>query len=379
METETFVPLMKKSRGFEGLKEKVLDADLCSRCSTCVAFCDRLEMKEDGPLLVKDCTLTTGAIKCGEDGTCYDNCPMIDYSYAKMDEKAFGSARTDKALGFFKKIVAVRSKDRQILERSQDGGAVTALLLNALENKVIDGAVVAVKDKDWKPTAVLVKSKEELLAAAGTKYSTAPSPLVFGRSLPKARKIALVGTGCQIAGARKFKEGTLKTLLGKKKDSENPFDILYIGLFCYENFNHAKYREKIESLFGIKMEDVVRNDITGGKVILHVKDGKEHVQPVKLFDDVVPQSCKLCMDFTASFADISVGSVGSEKGWSTVIVRSDKGMEILNEAEKRGYVEVSEKIDMDGIRKTDSSKDKKRASTKEQRLKEGRRVPNFEV
>jgi coenzyme F420 hydrogenase subunit beta len=39
--------------------------------------------------------------------------------------------------------------------------------------------------------------------------------------------------------------------------------------------------------------------------------------------------CHYCGDFTARFADISVGSVGSKKGYSTVIVRSKAGEKLV--------------------------------------------------
>jgi coenzyme F420-reducing hydrogenase beta subunit len=42
-------------------------------------------------------------------------------------------------------------------------------------------------------------------------------------------------------------------------------------------------------------------------------------------NDAVEKMCLICPDFTAQYADISVGSVGSDDGYSTVIVRSDVG------------------------------------------------------
>lgn len=50
----------------------------------------------------------------------------------------------------------------------------------------------------------------------------------------------------------------------------------------------------------------------------------------------------MCMDYTAELADISVGSVGSEEGWSTVFVRTEKGEEVVESAVEKGYVEVKE-------------------------------------
>ncbi len=377
MEVETFVPLMQRSKGFEELKKLIVDTGLCSRCGTCAAFCERIEMKEHGPELARECIMELDAIKCGDMGTCYDNCPILSFSQAALDEKVFGEGRKDKVLGTYKKIVAVKSKAPEVLEKSQDGGAVTALLLCALEEKVVEGAVVASRSDDWNPEANLVHDREALLASVGTKYSSTPGVTLFGRSMNSHRRLALVGTGCQIAGARQVEHSTLKVLIDKKKVSENPFNILTIGLFCYENFMYSKFKAKVEEEFGITLGDVVKNDIIKGKVIINTQDGKEHVKPVKVFNDIVENCCKVCEDFTASFADLSVGSVGSGDGWSTVIVRSDKGLELLEKAAEKGYVEIKEDAKPEIIKKTEASKEKMRLSTREKMETEGRYLPNY--
>ena len=46
-------------------------------------------------------------------------------------------------LGTSKQIVSARATDKQIQAVSQDGGIVTGLLSFALEEKIIEGAVVA--------------------------------------------------------------------------------------------------------------------------------------------------------------------------------------------------------------------------------------------
>lgn len=50
---------------------------------------------------------------------------------------------------------------------------------------------------------------------------------------------------------------------------------------------------------------------------------------VKDLDCAAEKACNYCGDFTAQFADISIGSVGSKKGYSTVIVRSKVGDKLL--------------------------------------------------
>jgi coenzyme F420 hydrogenase subunit beta len=72
----------------------------------------------------------------------------------------------------------------------------------------------------------------------------------------------------------------------------------------------------------------------GEEELLHI--------PLKEVDAFVRNSCRQCDDFTAEFADISVGGVGCPAGHSTVIARTEKGFELLKNAEKAGFLEIRE-------------------------------------
>ncbi len=377
MEYEGFVPLMKKSLGWEGLKKDVVDQGICSACGACGAFCDRIEVDENGAKLAKDCTLTAGSIQCSDNGTCYDNCPMVSHSRNEMDAATFGSARSDPVLGVYKKIVGAKAKDPKILERAQDGGAVTALLQCAMDLGAMKGASVAQRGEDWKTSADVAEAKDALAKAAGTKYARTTTTTTFGKQFRKYRQLALVGTGCQIEGARRIHLNLLKDAFEKTKESSSPLNSLLIGLFCYENFPQSKIKEKLESAFGIKMEDVAKTDITKGKVIVTKKSGEKVSQPVKALGDIMPEACRLCTDFTATFADVSVGSVGTPDGWSTVIARSDKGLELLEAAEKGGYLQILDQADLETIKKTNASKDAKREAARQKRKEQGLAIPSY--
>jgi coenzyme F420-reducing hydrogenase beta subunit len=57
----------------------------------------------------------------------------------------------------------------------------------------------------------------------------------------------------------------------------------------------------------------------------------------------VEKGCVYCDDFTAKLADISVGSVGSPDGYSTVIVHSDAGKKLLEKLDlSKGDVNMEE-------------------------------------
>ena len=62
---------------------------------------------------------------------------------------------------------------------------------------------------------------------------------------------------------------------------------------------------------------------------------------------LVRSNCEHCIDFASEYADISVGNVGSPKGYSTVIVRNDRAKQIFEEAIKAGLIEAEPIEDFD--------------------------------
>ncbi len=52
-------------------------------------------------------------------------------------------------------------------------------------------------------------------------------------------------------------------------------------------------------------------------------------------------TCDVCIDMTAEFADISVGSAEGVEGWNTLIIRSDGGRELVEAAQAKGIIETA--------------------------------------
>jgi coenzyme F420 hydrogenase subunit beta len=63
----------------------------------------------------------------------------------------------------------------------------------------------------------------------------------------------------------------------------------------------------------------------------------------------VLESCEPCEDYSSELADISVGSQGSEEGWSSVIIRTYRGERLISELEKGGYIVTKELDNLDVI------------------------------
>jgi coenzyme F420 hydrogenase subunit beta len=126
------------------------------------------------------------------------------------------------------------------------------------------------------------------------------------------------------------------------------------------------------------MSDIAKVRIEKGKVSVWLKDGTMHQMRIKELRRCMVDPCLLCSNLTCLFSDISCGSLGSEEGWTTLIVRTEKGMKLLDEAVKEGYLEISDEVDLDGVRRTVSSKNTKRDALVEERTEKGLHVPLFE-
>jgi coenzyme F420 hydrogenase subunit beta len=57
---------------------------------------------------------------------------------------------------------------------------------------------------------------------------------------------------------------------------------------------------------------------------------------------LIPHTCFICMDMTSELADLAVGMFEGKPGWNTMIIRSDTGARIVEQAQQAGYIETAD-------------------------------------
>lgn len=315
----------KKSKGFEALKQEIIDRNLCTYCGACASFCEHIELEPDAtgqlPVLKDECSLDKeGVLKCSENGTCYDVCPMTETDLEGLEMKFLdseGIKERDEYLGIYKELIAGKTSID-----GQDGGIVTSVLTAGMEKELFDCVIVAERGVDFNAGAKIAESVDEIEKARGTKYVQCPMISKIGEAVKCGkRKIAIVGTPCEIRAARKIQSVLLKDV--------PQIEITTIGLFCFENFYHDKLAKKTKELLGIDLASASKIQITKGKYLV-TANGKTYKTKVAELDEAVRENCRYCDDFVARLADISVGSVGSEDGYSTIIVRTERGEKLVD-------------------------------------------------
>nr|MDO8100438.1 Coenzyme F420 hydrogenase/dehydrogenase, beta subunit C-terminal domain [Candidatus Njordarchaeota archaeon] len=306
--------LKGRKENFARLQREVLNTGACVSCGACVASCDQLAFEDGKPKLIGKCTVC---------GVCYNQCPRT--ATAPVEQ-----------IGTY--IAAYTGKTKLDKVRGQDGGIVTSLLLYALKNKMIDAAVVTLNDAEqhWKPVAKLVTSEADILKSSGSIYSHSQVVPALSNAIRSGyRLIAFVGTPCKIDAVYKMQNspaGLLHLFKGA--------NVLRIGLFCMDSFSLNGLRAFFEEKNNIPLANITKMNIKEGKFRVTLWNNGEKEWPIGDLDSYRSSSCDFCADLTSEKADLSVGSIGSQMGFSTIIVRTNAGMELLNKAAKDGYVEI---------------------------------------
>jgi len=60
--------------------------------------------------------------------------------------------------------------------------------------------------------------------------------------------------------------------------------------------------------------------------------------PFEEIDTIARPACLVCPDFSAEYSDISFGGLGSPEGYTSVMVRSEKGKMVYRGALTAGYL-----------------------------------------
>jgi len=336
-------------KSYLDLKSGVWDAKKCSGCGACVAVCpaDALSFAEGemvaGPKSNGYCKQATDNVPCG---ACYAVCPRT-------------GSQPDETLGTYLDLLSAKATFE--IPHRQSGGAVTAILANALDEGLVD-AVVTVTEDPWtlKPSSAVITKSEVLVKQAGSRYSwwvpllAALKEAVVTR---KYTKIAVVGVPCVVQAIARIRSD--------KNDLLYPYANairLVVGLFCTETFDHAALvYGKLEKKYKLAPHEIKKLDIKG-KLDITKQDNTHLTVPLAELDDTIRPGCRICTDFSSLYADISAGAVGSPAGATTLIVRNGTGKGFVESAIRNGKLTVVAGTDTALIEKLAAAKIRKNSS-----------------
>lgn len=310
----------------ESLLENVVLKEMCAGCGACILVCPFacFEYFEEKPSLVKKCEIC---------GICPKVCPRYDFSQQALEKLVFERERKpEEEFGVYRRLVVAQATDNNFLRSCQDGGVVSALLTFALNNGIIDAAVVSAtsREKPLFPIPRLASTPPEVLECAGTRYTYSPNLLALQEAVKlKKKSLAFVGTPCQIQAVRQVEAVPLKKYSSMLKFT--------IGLMCTEAFTYEGLIQKhIQGKLGVNPEEIKKINIKG-KVLVSTKSGEVKTIPLAEAKQYTRKGCVPCTDFSAELADISTGGLGLSD-WTFTVIRTQKGEEIIDSAKKAGVL-----------------------------------------
>jgi len=316
-------PMATTNGGLQQLRERVLDAGLCAFCGACSGLCPYLRPFQGRLAVMESCPATSSR--------CLSFCPRFDFDLDAASHQLHGVDYRGEPLGEVRQVLVARGTDTQVRSRAQYGGTVTTLLRAALEQGTIESAVLT-RIQGGTPHGVIASTPEEVLACAGSSYLAAPTLEALNRHQGDGL-MGIVGTPCQLQALAAMAASPYA------ERSNAPRVALRIGLFCTWALSHA-FLSRLAQV--TSPETVAKTDVPPppASVFEVYANGSRTTIPLEEVRPFIRPACDLCPDMTAELADISVGSAEGIEGWNTLLVRTEAGARLVEDALARGLLET---------------------------------------
>lgn len=274
---------------------------------------------------------------CSECGLCdtyyihyvKDACAFLHQQFPDLEVQAHGRSRdldaeNDGYFGVHQDMMAARKQ--QPIEGAQWTGIVSSIAIAMLTQGKVEG-VVCVQNTEtdrFQPQPILATTPEEILAARVNKPMLSPNLSVLEQVEKSGMKrLLVIGVGCQIQALR-----AVEQQLGLEK-------LYVLGTPCVDNVNRAGLQKFLETT-SRSPETVVHYEFMQDfRVHFKHQDGSIELVPffglkTNQLKDVFAPSCMSCFDYVNGLADLVVGYMGAPFGWQWIVVRNDRGQEMLD-------------------------------------------------
>jgi coenzyme F420 hydrogenase subunit beta len=176
----------------------------------------------------------------------------------------------------------------------------------------------------WKPVPVIVTRAGEMARARGMRMGYAPLlSLLEPAAAAGHRRIAVIGIPCQVYALR-----AIEAELGFES-------VTVIGTPCSDNTTTENFHTFL-ALLSDRPETITYLEFRADyHVELRFEDGTTRTIPFlrlpisDLPSDFFPLTCRTCVDYTNTLADITVGYMAGE-GEQWLIVRNERGQALLD-------------------------------------------------
>lgn len=315
---------MPRVFGPQELVKDVQERGLCIGCGACVDLCPYLKNYKGKTAMVFPCTLAQGR--------CYAFCPKAEVDLDDLAMRYWEEPYEEVPLGKYQEVMIARAGTKAGKGLYQAGGTVSALVAFALATGMIDAAVLTGRE-GLVPVPGLATKPEEVAQYASSKYTAAPTLSALNRAMREGRdRLGVVGTPCQMTAVAQ-----MRTNPTAREDFRDPVT-LSIGLFCtwaLDTRGLMAFLSKEADIRRIRKMDIPPPP---AEIFVVETDEGRIEMPLGRVRPFIPEGCTVCPDMTSEWSDLSVGVLEGRPDWNTVIIRTTKGLELVKEAVKAGYV-----------------------------------------
>ncbi len=328
--------------------DQVAQWRLCMGCGACASVCPErnIELVDIENIGIRPLLQQSDCRQCGQ---CVQVCPGIQLEHRPLEADCIDSLGS--SWGPVLSVWEGYATDTQIRFQGSSGGVATALGLSCIEHQNVEGVIQVGPDKDkpWINRTYLNATKQDMLDCAGSRYSPAAPCGRFDLIENAQAPCVFIGKPCDVAALKKAMQ--INPVLKEKT-------LLTISIFCAGTPTTAGTNQIMKS-FNLTPDHVASFRYRGhgwpGMTCVTVKgdNGRTYEMSYEqswgtILSKHCQLRCRLCPDGTGEFADIACGDpwykpVDPENpGESLVLVRTEKGREILTEAMRKGYVHLTE-------------------------------------
>lgn len=309
----------------------------CCGCTACRHICptDCIDMRADTEGFQYPIVDKSRCIQCSK---CIKVCPTINAP--SLFSQVAQSRELDKSQSGY----VVRSKDDRVLMSSTSGGCFTHLAEHILEQ---GGIVFGAKfNKEFKVVHAIAETTDEIAAFRGSKYVQSDlnqSYKVIEHILNEGRKVLFSGTPCQVAGLKSYlrgEKGGLYTIEVVCYGTPSPklweLYLRHMVEIHTSRIKQIKFRSKRYGYHSSSMEVCFENGRT------YYGNSKTDYMLKSFFSNIcLRPSCHHCAfksrdrmsDVTlfdcTSFVKIIPGKRDDDRGYTAVLVNSNKGHDLL--------------------------------------------------
>ncbi|MCR8455999.1 MAG: Coenzyme F420 hydrogenase/dehydrogenase, beta subunit C-terminal domain [Crenarchaeota archaeon] len=315
---------------------------LCVGCGACIAVCPASAILP---------TVDTGYFSIAIDGgkcvscrLCLKVCPVINYLMGNTPSRLFSP--------YILKTYLAWALDERIRYRGASGGVVTALLKYLLEKKIVEGALV-VRMRGVDPEAYIARSVDEILRAQGSIYFPTYSIKSIRQIMNAHGRYVIVGLPCQI--------DSINIMIKKNILKEDKIAFLF-ALRCHSVFARW-YLDYMLHLLGLEKEEIIAISSRGfgwpGRIFILSKRGTFELpliggnlsvwNPLASTNLAAQLGCTICASHDGFGADIVFGDAWlphivktDNKGTSLISILTEKGLNLVKEAARDGYIGIQE-------------------------------------